>query len=161
MPPLSLADFRRPAAIGGDRGRTLFAVMDSVSDARISALEAVYAGWSPRGGGLRGGRFSADDGFVGRLDLNGYSYVPGLRLTGHLIENGPRVRGRISVAGKYSGYVMLASDGSATGRLGGRSFSYRPSQASSAGVRPDSHRVDGSANVRIPAVLPLSARAAR
>ncbi len=126
VPPLSLSDFRRPASVSGDRGRTLFAVMDSVSDARVSALEAVYAGWSPSGGGLRGGSFSADDGFVGRLDLHGYSFLPGLRLTGRLIENGPKVRGRVSVAGKYAGYVQLASDGSATGRLGGRNFSYRP-----------------------------------
>ncbi len=40
IPPGSIEDFRHPAAIAGDRGRTLFAVLDSVDDARVSALEA-------------------------------------------------------------------------------------------------------------------------
>ena len=63
--PLKLSEFRTPARIPGPRGRTLLAVLDTVEDARFSGLEAVYGGFAPRGGGLRGGSFDSTDAFSG------------------------------------------------------------------------------------------------
>ena len=58
LPPHSLSDFRSAPGVGGKRGRALFAVLDTVTDARLSALQALFAGVQMSGGGLRGGSFS-------------------------------------------------------------------------------------------------------
>ena len=44
LPPHSLSDFRSAPGVGGNRGRALFAVLDTVTDARLSALQALFAG---------------------------------------------------------------------------------------------------------------------
>ena len=59
LPPRSLSDFRSAPGVGGARGRALFAVLDTVTDARLAALQTLFAGLQVRGGGLRGGSFSA------------------------------------------------------------------------------------------------------
>ena len=69
LPPRSLADFRSAPGVGGDRGRALFAVLDTVTDARLAALQTLFAGLQVQGGGLRGGSFSGEASFEGRLRL--------------------------------------------------------------------------------------------
>ena len=58
LPPRSLRDFRSAPGVGGTRGRAVFAVLDTLTDARLSALQALFAGLQVTGGGLRGGSFS-------------------------------------------------------------------------------------------------------
>ena len=65
LPPHSLKDFRSAPGVGGSRGRALFAVLDTVTDARLAALQTLFAGLQVRGGGLRGGSFSGQASFEG------------------------------------------------------------------------------------------------
>ncbi len=118
--PRTLAEIKAPAAVPGDRGRALLAALRAVEDARFTGLEAVYSGWLPRGGGLRGGSFSATDAFAGTLTLRDYSYVPGVRVSGRLTVDGPNGHGRVTVRGRFAGTLDLRSTRSASGTLGGR-----------------------------------------
>ncbi len=81
--PRTLSDVTAPSSVPGDRGRTLLAALHSVEDARFSALEAVYGGFSPRGGGLRGGSFDATDAFRGAADAARLQLRPGRSRLGH------------------------------------------------------------------------------
>ena len=65
LPPRSLRDFRSAPGVGGTRGRAVFAVLDTLTDARLSALQALFAGLQVNGGGLRGGSFSGQASFDG------------------------------------------------------------------------------------------------
>lgn len=159
IPPRSVQDFRHPPSVPGDRGRTLFAALDSVDDARVSALEAVYAGFSPSSGGLRGGSLSATDAFDGTMTLRRYAYVPGVRLSGTLRVKGVHVSGTLQIAGREAGTLHLAGGG-ASGVLGGRAVRYRTGRASAAGGAHGARRLDGAAMPQIPAAL-LSAAAVR
>ena len=49
-PSRSIAAYRRAPGVAGDRGRVLFAALDTVVDAQISALQTLFAGYSPRPG---------------------------------------------------------------------------------------------------------------
>jgi len=122
--PLSLSEFRTPARIPGARGRTLLAVLDTVEDARFSGLEAVYGGFAPRGGGLRGGSFDSTDAFNGQMTLRDYSYVPGVRVSGRLAVDGSKVRGHVTVTGRVSGSLDVRSTTAASGTLGGRRVAF-------------------------------------
>jgi len=152
IPPHSIEDFRRPASVPGDRGRTLFATLDSVDDARISALEALYAGFSPKSGGLHGGSVSATDAFNGTMHLRSYTYVPGVHLTGALRVDGTRVTGTVRVTGAVAGTLTLRGGG-ASGVLGGRTVRYSPGGAAAAAGAQGSRRRDGAGMPRIPAAL--------
>src|SRR5262249_25079404 len=57
QPPGSLDDFRSAPGVGGVRGRAVFATLDSVNDAIITATQLQDSQLPQRGGGLRGGRF--------------------------------------------------------------------------------------------------------
>jgi pimeloyl-ACP methyl ester carboxylesterase len=141
-PPTSLRDFRPAAGVGGARGRAVFAVLDTVQDAIITASELQDAQLPLRGGGLRGGRFRVfEQGSA--LRLTRYSFVPRLRVTGTLRAGDTDVTGRLAVTGpkNATGFVRLTSTG-ATGRLGGRPFTYRaPRRSSASAARADAHRV--------------------
>ena len=91
-PAKSIAAYRRAPGVAGDRGRLLFAALDTIADAQISALQTLYAGYTHlQGGGLRGGRFSASpDG--AHLRLHRYELVPGLRVSGTLRASDDRTR---------------------------------------------------------------------
>jgi hypothetical protein len=133
--PRTLAEIRPPASVPGDRGRALLAALRSVEDARFTGLEAVYSGWQPRGGGLRGGSFSATDAFQGTLTLRDYSYVPGVRVSGRVTVDGPSVTGTVTVRGRYGGTLVLRGTRAASGTLGGRRVAVSPrSGASAAGA---------------------------
>jgi hypothetical protein len=111
-------------------GRTLTAVYATVSDVDEALNVATY---SARGfaqvGGLRAGY--AHDNYP-RITLHGYSYVPGVRVTGRLA--GARDQhGTLRISGPAAarGRVTLHRDGSITGRLQGRRVKTSVAQASS------------------------------
>jgi pimeloyl-ACP methyl ester carboxylesterase len=135
QPPRSLDDFRSAPGVGGLRGRALFGTLDSVNDAIITATQLEDSQLPQRGGGLRAGRFRVfDQGSA--IRLTGYSFVPGLRLTGTVRAGNNGNTGRLRVDGPKgaSGVVQLTRTG-ATGRLGGRPFTFRaPGARSAAGA---------------------------
>ena len=51
------------------------------------------------GGGLRGGSFSGEASFEGRLRLRGYAFVPGLRVSGSLSTSEGSISGTVHVSG--------------------------------------------------------------
>ena len=125
LPPHSLNDFRSAPGVGGSRGRALFAVLDTVTDARLAALQTLFAGLQVRGGGLRGGSFSAQASFEGRLRLRGYAFVPGLRVSGSLASSSGAISGTVHVSGTANGTLKISRRGAVTGTLGGRHVRYR------------------------------------
>ena len=128
LPPRSVRDFRSAPGVGGTRGRVLFAVLDTVTDARLSALQALFAGVEVNGGGLRGGSFSGQAGFEGRLRLRSYAFVPGLRVSGSLSSSDGAISGTVRVTGAAHGTLRISSRGSVSGVLGGRRVRYRPAR---------------------------------
>ncbi len=145
LPPRSLRDFRAAPGVGGRRGRALFAVLDTVADARLAAVQLVWAGLGPRGGGLRGGSFGSGIGRGGGalLVLRRFAYVPGLRVTGDVRRAG-RGRGTLEVRGRgVSGRLELDGRGGAAGVLGGRAVRFRePRRSARAAVARAGHRAD-------------------
>jgi pimeloyl-ACP methyl ester carboxylesterase len=141
-PPRSLGDFRSAPGVGGARGRAVFAVLDTVQDSIVTSAEFQDAQLPARGGGLRGGSFSLfDQGSAIRLKR--YAFVPGLRVTGTLRAGDADITGRLRVTGPKgaSGFVRLTRTG-ATGRLGGRPFTYRAARGGGASAaRADARRV--------------------
>ena len=136
-PPLTVSAFSAAPGVPAPAGRVVAAALDTVSDARVSVLQALFGGLAPRGGGLRGGRFAlgSDDG----LRLTNYSYVRGVALTGRLRISAGSLVGRVSVrAGSQSGSLTLSARG-ASGTLGGQPVAVRladASAASSSGAAP-------------------------
>ncbi|MCW2995703.1 MAG: alpha/beta fold hydrolase [Conexibacter sp.] len=153
-PARSIAAYRRAPGVAGDRGRVLFAALDTIVDAQVSALQTLYAGYAHvQGGGLRGGRFSASSNGA-HLRLHGYELVPGLRLSGSLRASETEDAGTVTVDGPGSldGSLRISAKGAVTGRLGGRAVRYALGSggaASSAGAG----RVP--ARVRIPSATEL------
>jgi hypothetical protein len=117
--------------VPGDRGRAVFAVLDTVSDARLTLLQHIYGGLDESGGGLRGGSFTALnlDSTAPALVLRRYAYVPGVRVTGRLILGGGSPHGTVGISGRYTGHLAIGGDGGVVGRLGGRTVRYRPGRA--------------------------------
>src|SRR3954452_19241496 len=141
-PPRALSDFRSAPVLGGTRGRAVFAVLDTVQDTIITATQLQDSQLPLRYGGLRGGRFRVfDQGSAVRLTR--YAFVPGLRVTGTLRAGDSDITGRLVVQGPRgaSGVVQLTRTG-ATGRLGGRPFTYRaPGGAAANAASVDTRRV--------------------
>jgi pimeloyl-ACP methyl ester carboxylesterase len=144
LPPRGLSDFRSAPGVGGDRGRALFAVLDTAADARLSVLQTLYAGVESRGGGLHGGYYSGGSAIEGRIRLHRYAYVPGLRVSGtvHVVEG--ELTGTLRVTGRAHGTLKLDHRGGATGVLGGRRVRYRPKHAAQASAL----RTDGASILR-------------
>jgi len=138
-PPLALSAYRSAPGVGGRRGRLLFAALDAVADAQITALQTLYAGY-PRlqGGGLRGGSFSASDTGV-RLRLHAYELLPRLRVSGVVSATGDRAHGHLELRGPGAherGTLRIDTDGAVHGTLDGRAVRYVPrrGQAAPAGI---------------------------
>jgi pimeloyl-ACP methyl ester carboxylesterase len=151
-PATSIAAYRRAPGVAGDRGRVLFAALDTVIDAQVSALQALYAGYSRiQGGGLRGGRFSASSDSAG-LRLHRYELVAGLRVSGVVRAVGSEDAGLVTVdgPGRLDGTLRIGAKGVVTGRLGGRAVRYAPRTYGAAAVR-------GSG--RVPAAVRIPSRA--
>jgi pimeloyl-ACP methyl ester carboxylesterase len=132
LPPRSLRDFRSAPGVGGDRGRALFGVLDTAADVRLTALQLLFAGLPVRGGGLRSGSFTGPAGLDGRLRLHGYSYVPGLRVSGTLTSSQGTLFGTLQVSGRATGRLTIDRSGGARGVLGGRKVRYRPARRAGA-----------------------------
>jgi pimeloyl-ACP methyl ester carboxylesterase len=136
-PATSIAAYRRAPGVAGDRGRVLFAALDTIVDAQVSALQTLYAGYSHlQGGGLRGGRFAASsDG--ARLRLHHYELVPGLRVSGALRASEREDAGTVTVDGpaRLDGTLRISAKGVVTGRLGGRAVRYAPRTHGATAVR--------------------------
>jgi pimeloyl-ACP methyl ester carboxylesterase len=155
-PARSIAAYRRAPGVAGDRGRLLFAALDTIVDAQVSALQTLFAGYTRiQGGGLRGGRFAASaDG--GRLRLHRYALVPGVAVSGALRASGDGDAGTVTVNGPGSldGDLRIGARGVVTGTLGGRRVRYVPRgggaspAASGAGRVPARVRVPGAAQLR-------------
>jgi pimeloyl-ACP methyl ester carboxylesterase len=154
LPPRSIDDFRSAPGVGGRRGRAVFATLDTVEEARLTAIQFALAGIDARGGGLRSGSFGLD-GEV--LRLRDYAFVPGIRLTGSVRITTRSPRGHVRVRGPNgtSGELDLDSRGGARGRIGGKRVRYRAprsrSAAASSGAR--SLRVAGRSTPRLPRAL--------
>jgi pimeloyl-ACP methyl ester carboxylesterase len=143
QPPRSLDDFRSAPGVGGRRGRAVFGVLDTVQDAIITAGQLSDAQLPARGGGLHGGRFRLFDAGAA-VRLTRYAFVPGVHISGTLRAGDADITGSVRVRGPkgVNGFIRLTRNGGATGRLGGRPFTYRPrggSNGSAASVA--AHRV--------------------
>jgi pimeloyl-ACP methyl ester carboxylesterase len=153
-PAKSIAAYRRAPGVAGDRGRALFAALDTVVDAQISALQTLYAGYARlQGGGLRGGRFAASSGGE-HLRLHRYELVPGLRVSGALRASDSEDAGTVAVDGPggLDGVLRISAKGVVTGRLGGRAVRYAPGARAAVGT--------GRTPARIRVTRPRSPRAA-
>jgi pimeloyl-ACP methyl ester carboxylesterase len=142
-PARGLSDYRRAPGVAGERGRELFAVLDTVLDGQISALQTIFAGFTTvQGGGLRGGWFSAA-GDGGDLTLHHYQLVPGLRVSGQLRTSVATAAGTVTVdgPGRLDGRLTISPKGVVSGTLGGRRVRYRPSSASRASAAVGAGRV--------------------
>ncbi len=151
-PARSIAAYRRAPGVAGDRGRVLFAALDTIVDAQVSALQTLYAGYSElQGGGLRGGRFSASsDG--AHLRLHRYELVPGLRVSGVLraLASADAETVAVDGPGRLDGTLRIGAKGVVTGRLGGRAVRYVPRTHGATAAREAG---------RVPATVRLPSRA--
>ena len=106
----------------------------ALDDARRGALaispqEAQVRGLVLSAGGMRAGfaqtRTRAEGAgaiVLDAIDLERFSYVPGVRITGTLKRRGPALRGTLEIEGSLRGTVSLG-DGTLGGRLGGADVS--------------------------------------
>ena len=136
QPPRKLSEFKPSRQVPGRRGSVLLAAMETASELRFTAIEAVFAGLEPRGGGLRGGSYAASDAFEGGATARGYEYVPGVRLSGRLKLGFRRVTGHVTVRGAIDGELEIDTRRGASGVLGGKRVRYRRSRAGAAGLGP-------------------------
>ena len=128
LDPTRLSRVRAPRALSGRPGRTLVAALDAIVDlsrqvvgATLQADTALPSGSSF--GGLRGGYATLASGAV---VLHGFSFVPGVDLSGRLAVSGAGVAPtvlRVSGSQASGGSVRLSDDlKRASGTLGGHSF---------------------------------------
>jgi pimeloyl-ACP methyl ester carboxylesterase len=141
--PLRLRDFRRAPGIKGDRGRVLFAAIDTAIDARIAALQLLFAGFEDlKGGGLRGGRFTAKlDDKGADVNLYRYQYLAGVRVTGKVRLRGDGLSGHVRVdgPGRLDGALDIDRKGGAKGTLGGRRVRYTAGRVRAFMATPAGH----------------------
>ena len=128
LDPTRLSRVRAPHALSGRPGRTLVAALDAILDlsrqvvgATLQADETLPTGSSF--GGLRGGYATlASEAVV----LHGFSFVPGVDLSGRLSVSGQGVAPavlRVSGSQASDGDLHLSDDlKRASGTLGGHSF---------------------------------------
>jgi pimeloyl-ACP methyl ester carboxylesterase len=128
-PPMALRRVPRAPSVGGLRGRALTSIALTLRDvAEDSVSELVLDERDPnlaRGGGLRAGRYRLDG--KGTLHLEGVAFVPGVRLSGRIVNFiGGRLRGRLRVGGPATpDGILTLRRGRITGRLGGVRVSAR------------------------------------
>jgi pimeloyl-ACP methyl ester carboxylesterase len=124
--PFALQDLRPVRGVRGRRGRALRALQLTVYDAAQEIwrdqIELFTLRDVTRAGGLRAGslHYSASKE---RLRLVGYSFVPGVRVSGVVrrFDSGRRVHGRLRLAGRATPDGVLNVRGpTVRGRLGGR-----------------------------------------
>jgi hypothetical protein len=117
------------------------------------AVQYIFAGLQPHGGGLRAGSFSLRSPAAKTMRLRDYAFIPGLRISGTLRITTDSPEGHIRVRGPHglSGELDLAGKGGARGRLGGKRVRYRPARGSaSAASASRSLRSDGPSTPPLP-----------
>jgi pimeloyl-ACP methyl ester carboxylesterase len=116
--PAELSAVGPAPGTSGRPGRTLAATVLTLADLYREQREIAILLDRPRGGGLRGGRWSAS----GRgLRLVRFSLVPGVTVSGR-IGDGRHPMGTLKVSGAAAspGTLTLKRDGTLSGRLAGR-----------------------------------------
>jgi pimeloyl-ACP methyl ester carboxylesterase len=151
-PPSGLDAYRSAPGVGGVRGRAVFATLDAVADARVSALQALFGGLPSRGPGLRGGSYVLHGT---SLQLRRWAYAPKLLVTGtiSLAGDGPTGVLRVDGPGALDGTLRLTSKGGATGTLRGRAVRYQPSTAARSAAAARSGAPLAATLARVPASL--------
>jgi hypothetical protein len=128
LTPTKLAYVHPPAALGGRRGQTLVAVLDTLVDLNRQVIGAtLQAGQElPTGasfGGLRGGFATLTPS---RATLHAFSFVPGVELTGTFpVHDGVLQAATITISGGAAspGTIRVGSHaGTVSGTLSGRRF---------------------------------------
>ncbi len=132
--PTSLASIQPVPGLGGNRGRTLTAVLDTLVDLERQVIGATLQVNQelPSGssfGGLHGGfaKLSASS-----VRLSGFSFVPGVALSGTLPAGSGKLRTitlRVSGPAAARGTVAIAAGERASGTLGGRPFAVSTAKA--------------------------------
>jgi pimeloyl-ACP methyl ester carboxylesterase len=135
--PTRVRSLPRTGGLPGLVGRTMTALRLTVRDLSLESIGvAIAQGRPPRQvGGLRAGHATRDGD---RIVLRGLSYVPGVSLSGVVAADGAatlRVGGRAAAHGT----VRISGDGHATGTLGGR----RVAVALAGNLRPRWPRLPG------------------
>jgi pimeloyl-ACP methyl ester carboxylesterase len=131
LPPHTIAAIPPAPGSHGRVGRTLDAVLRTLGDFNRQVILAIleHAGGtslfgglpSVRVGGLRagwGGTLHED------LVLHGYSYVPGVSVSGRTSPNGGGLR--VSGSSAVHGTIRITAHGTLTGSLGGRPVHLKP-----------------------------------
>jgi pimeloyl-ACP methyl ester carboxylesterase len=138
IPPRRLSDVARlPGVPGARRSRTAAAAMLTFVDAFSSLFAALATedGASVSVGGLRGGYAVADENGIA---LRRFVYVPGVTVSGRVsfaARGGDFVRLRVSGPAAAHGTIALSLSGRLRGRLDGRRFDVRSTEARLASSR--------------------------
>jgi len=125
VPPTSLRQLPRLSGLPARTGRTLLAARLTLGDVYEHAVDALL--FSSDGfniapiGGLRAGFFKVTSN---ALRLHGYSWVPGVTLTGKLPLRGPATL-RVGGSAAARGVIRITARGSVRGTLGGHKISGR------------------------------------
>ncbi len=132
--PTSLASIRPVPGLGGNRGRTLTAVLDTLVDlerqvigATLQVNQELPSGSSI--GGLHGGYAKLSSSSV---RLSGFTFVPGVALSGTLPASSGKLHTitlRVSGPAAAHGTVAITAGERATGTLGGRPFDVSTAKA--------------------------------
>lgn len=132
--PTTLARVQPVPGLGGNRGRTLTAVLDTLIDLTRQVIGATLQVERelPTGasfGGLHGGYARLSGAAVRMHD---FAFVPGVQLSGTLTTKGGKLQSiTVHVGGATAahGTVTIASGNRATGTLGGRRFAVSTAKA--------------------------------
>ena len=145
IPPRSLSQVPLPLGKHGRSGRTFGAVQDTVADVGERLIDALFN--SPDGltispvGGLRAGYMTAGPRDV---VLHGYSWVPGVTVSGKVPDHGSA---RLVVAGRAAarGVLVVSQRGRVRGVLGGHevSGSFASAAAKAGTARATAARLKG------------------
>ncbi|HXW59798.1 MAG TPA: alpha/beta fold hydrolase [Solirubrobacteraceae bacterium] len=135
--PPSLSSVHPPPALGGNPGRTLAVVLDTILDLDRQVVGATLQADQelPRGssfGGLHGGYARLD---ASALELVNLAFVPGVKLSGSFpIRDGELQTATIRVSGSQAsrGEVRIGTGTTISGTLGGRHFDVSVARAEAA-----------------------------
>jgi pimeloyl-ACP methyl ester carboxylesterase len=125
VPPRSLTQLPRLRGLSARTGRTLLATRLTLADMFEHAVDVLLFSSDgltiPPVGGLRAGYFQAG---TNAIRLHGYSWVPGMTVTGKVPLRGPATL-KIGGSAAARGTLRISERGRVTGRLGGHKVSGR------------------------------------
>lgn len=117
LPPRRLSAVRAIPGTRGNPSRVANAVLLTLRDVIAADNQRLFSGMAERGGGLRGGRFAADQTSI---TMRRYAYVPGVRVSGRVRFGGDGADGtlRIDGPGRLDGRLRLLGRGRAEATIG-------------------------------------------